>query len=455
MKVAVLGGAGTRVPLLVLGLLRFHQELRTEEVALWDVNNERGPAIERLCRALTRRYQIPLRIHSARTVEEALEGAEFVICSIRVGGAASRIADETIALSHGVLGQETVGPGGWAMALRTIPPVLDYVRTMERVAPHAWLLNFTNPVGIVLQAVVGCGGQRVIGVCDTPREMFELVAKELQVESREAFFDYFGLNHLGWVRRVLVNGRDVLAPAFAQPERLARFYHVPLFEPAFLQELGLLPSEYVYFYYRSREAVEKIRAQATTRGRMVDEQEKELFAQLGSNGDDPEKILPAYENYLVRRDATYFRLETGAAVREQDVEKARRELYERAAGYERIAVDVMRAIRTNQPMVMPVDVANQGSIEELAAEDAVEVPCVIDGNGAHPLAVGTLPAAVRSLFLQVKEYERLTVQAAVEGSAARAAEALAANPLVADRSLAEKMTAEYRAAHRPWLDYLR
>ncbi len=211
----------------------------------------------------------------------------------------------------------------------------------------------------------------------------------------------------------------------------------------------------MYFYYRSREAVEKIRAQATTRGRMVDEQEKALFAQLGSNGDDPEKILPAYENYLVRRDATYFRLETGAAVREQEVEKARRELYERAAGYERIAVDVMRAIRTKQPTVMPVDVANQGSIEELAAEDAVEVPCVIDGNGAHPLAVGTLPAAVRSLFLQVKEYERLTVQAAVEGSAARAAEALAANPLVADRSLAEKMTAEYRAAHRPWLDYLR
>ncbi len=454
MKLAILGGAGTRVPLVVLGLLRFHQELGTEEVALWDVNREREPAIAGICEALTKRYESPLKIRSARSVDEALEGADFVICSIRVGGAAGRIADEQIALKHGTLGQETVGAGGWAMALRTIPPMMDYVRALERLAPQAWLVSFTNPVGIILQAVQAEASQRVIGVCDTPRELFELMARELQVESSRAFFDYLGLNHLGWVRRVLVEGRDVLAPAFAEPERLARFYRVPLFEPSFLRQLGLVPTEYLYFYYRAQHAIEKIRRQGTTRGRMVAEQEKELFAQVGT---DPQTTLTAYENYLGQREGTYFQLETGEsqAVGVEAVERARRELYERAAGYERIAVDVMRAIRTNRPTVMPLDVPNQGSLDELEADDAVEVPCLIDSNGARPLAVGATPPAVRSLVLEVKNYERLTVKAAIEGSMPQAVEALAANPLIHNRTLAQKLAAEYKSAHRPWLDYLR
>lgn len=456
MKVTILGGAGTRVPLVLLGLLRFHKELRTQEVALWDVNRGREPAIARICQALTQRYQISLKVYSTRSAEEAFDGADFVICSIRVGGAAGRIADERIALAHGTLGQETVGAGGWAMALRTIPPMLEYARAMERRAPQAWLVSFTNPVGIILQALLAEGAQRVIGVCDTPRELFEMVAHELQVDSRQAFFDYFGLNHLGWVRRVLVDGRDVLAPVFAEPERLARFYRVPLFEPPFLQRLGLLPTEYLYFYYRAQHAMEKIRQRATTRGRVVAEQEQELFAQLGREKTDAEKVLGVYENYLARREGTYFQLETGESlqVADKEVERTRGELYERAAGYERIAVDVMRAVRANQPTVMPVDVANNGSIDNLEAEDAVEVPCVLDANGARPLAVGAVPAAVRSLLFEVKDYERLTVQAALEGSASRAAEALAANPLIRDRRQAEKLTEEYRAAHRPWLDYL-
>lgn len=456
MKISILGGSGTRVPLVMLGLLRFHDDLDVDELALWDVNREREPLIVQLCEALTRRYQIPIKVRSAGSAEEALEGSRFVLCSIRVGGTAGRITDETIALAEGTLGQETVGAGGWAMALRTIPPMLDYGRLIERVAPEAWLLNFTNPVGIILQAMQVAGIKRVIGVCDTPREMFEGVARELNIQSGSAFFDYFGLNHLGWLRRVVVNGEDRLAPLFTDPARLRRCYHLPLFEPDFLQQLGLLPTEYVYFYYRAQEATEKIQREATTRGRMVAEQEKDLFTQLEREAGNPEKILAAYESYLARRDATYFHLETGESlgVDDREIEAKRSELYERAAGYERIAVDVMRAICTNQPTVMPVDVANQGAIPELEAHDAVEVPCVIDANGARPLAVGRVPEGVRSLLLKVKEYERLTVQAAIEGSAVLAVDSLAANPLIRDRQQAEKLVAAYRAAHQPWLDYL-
>lgn len=456
MKVAVVGGAGTRVPLLVLGLLRFHRELATSEVALWDTKPDRAPAIARICEALTEHYQIPLKVRLARSLEETFDGAGFIICSIRVGGAAGRIADESIALDHGILGQETVGPGGCAMALRTIPPMLEYARLMAQHAPKAWLVSFTNPVGIILQAMVTQGARRVLGVCDTPREMFEVIAHELGVESQRAFFDYFGLNHLGWVRQVLVEGEDVLAPVFDQPERLARFYRAPLFDPAFLQELRLVPTEYVYFYYRAQDALEKIRRQGTTRGRMVAQQEEELFARVGDE-TDPEKTLRAYEDYLARRDSTYFQLEAGESlqVQQEELDHMRKKLYQRAAGYERIAVDVMRAIRGHQPTVMPLDLANQGSVDGLEAQDAVEVPCVVDANGARPLAVGAVPAAVQKLFFGVKEYERLTVQAALEGSLAKAVDALAANPLVPDRECARSLAEKYRAAHQPWLDYLR
>jgi 6-phospho-beta-glucosidase len=454
MKVALVGGAGTRVPLVVVGLVRFHEELRTSELALWDPDQRRLALIARLCEAMTKRYQVPLRITPARSSEQALENADFVLASIRVGGSAGRVVDENVAFRHGTLGQETVGAGGWAMALRSIPPMLGYAQQMQQLAPRAWLLNFTNPVGIVMQALLAAGCHRVIGVCDTPRELFETVAAELGIESRLTFFDYFGLNHLGWVRRVLVGGEDRLAPAFADPDRLARFYHVPLFEPAFLQELKLLPTEYLYFYYQAKKAVEKIRSHQITRGQQVEQQETELFRVLAAEGGKPERLLDAYDQYLARRNATYFHLETGQAVREEAVEQARRELYDRAAGYERIAVDVMRAIRNHKPTTMPVDVANHGSMDGLDELDAVEVPCLIDGNGARPLATGPVPQAVHSLLHETKHYERLTAQGALEGSAAKAIEGLAANPLIRSRSLAERLASDYRRAHRPWSDYL-
>jgi 6-phospho-beta-glucosidase len=339
------------------------------------------------------------------------------------------------------------------MALRSIPAMLEYVRLAERRAPRAWLLNFTNPVGIVSQALLAAGARRVIGVCDTPREMFEAVARQLALESRNCFFDYFGLNHLGWLRRVLIGGEDQLPRLLAEPEHLAAVYHVPLFDSAFLVKLRMLPTEYVYFYLNAAEAVAKLKQAGSTRGEMVREQERMLFQTLAGEGSDA-KILAAYDNYLTARNATYFALETGARVGEEELEHARRDLYEKAAGYERIAVDVIRAIAGHMPAMFPVNVANNGSIDGLSPEDAVEVPCVIDGNGARPLAVGEVPASVRSLFFQVKEYERLTAQAALGGSAALAEKALAANPLVNDKAKAGELARAYRQAHRHWLDYL-
>jgi 6-phospho-beta-glucosidase len=454
LKITLLGGAGVRVPLVVTGLLRAYRDLRVDELALWDVNPQRQRVIARLCETMVERAGVPLRIRPAPSADAAIADADFIIASIRVGGAAARIADERIALAHGVLGQETVGAGGWAMALRSIPATLEFVRLQERLAPRSWLLNFTNPVGIVLQALVAAGARRVIGICDTPRELFENAAAQLGIDFNAAFFDYFGLNHLGWVRQILLNNEDHLPRLLAQPEKVAHLYHVPLFDPQELAELRLLPTEYVYFYLHPEAALARLRQAGTTRGESVAAQEQELMSTLAASDADAAAMLRLYEDYLARRNATYFRLETGSAPSAQELEQARRDLYSKAAGYDRIAVDVMRAIRGNTAATFPLDVMNNGALSDLDAADAVELPCVVDAAGARPLPAGAVPESVRPLLLQVKEYERLTAQAALSGSLTQAIEGLARNPLVSNRATAEALAREYQAAHRPWLDYL-
>jgi 6-phospho-beta-glucosidase len=455
MKLAILGGAGARVPLVLVGLLRMRNEFRMDEVVLWDIDGERQQMISRVSAAIIERFDGSLKVRTGHSLEDTLEGADFIIASVRVGGIQSRVLDEQIALAAGVLGQETVGPGGWAMALRTIPVVLEYAQAAEKIAPKAWLLNFSNPVGIVQQALLAAGIRRTIGVCDTPREMFEATAAQLGISSQRVFFDYLGLNHLGWLRSVYVDGVDCLPQLLRSPERLSHIYHVPLFTPDYLQELGLLPTEYVYFYVNANRTVEKLKRTSKTRGQMVAEQEKELFEQIAAAGNNGSKTAAAYDNFLASRNATYFQLETGTEVGEQKLETARKELYEKSAGYERIAVDVMKAIAGNRPAVFPVDVANNGAMDDLDLHDAVEVPCVIDSNGPRPLAVGSVPARVRPLFQQVKDYERLTARAALEGSATLAITGLATNPLVPNRLVAEQLGARYLASHAPYLRYLK
>lgn len=456
MKITIIGGAGARVPLVTHGLLRFREDLPVDELALWDIDEERRKTIARISLAMADRLGAAIRVSTPGSVEEALSGATFVISSIRVGGMKGRILDETIAFEHGTLGQETVGAGGFCLALRTIPPLLDYVRQVSRLAPRAWLLNFTNPVGIVSQAMIQSGASsRVIGICDTPREQFEMLAHSLGVDLDEAFFDYFGLNHLGWIRRIVVDGRDRMKELLDSPEKLSRTYRIPLFEAEFLRELGLFPTEYLYYYYRTGRACESTASGQTTRGQLIQGLEDDLMATVAANPASSDKIAAAYDEYLARRNATYMSVETGEEIDAASIERSRKSLYNQAAGYERIAIEVMRAIRQDASTVMPVDVSNAGAIDELEDDDSVEVPCSIDSNGAHPLATGKPPPSIRKLLFQVKQYERLTARAALEGSAALAEEALASNPLIEKRNQARAILDDYRAAHGPFLDYLK
>ncbi len=455
MKLTIIGGAGVRVPLLTNGLLRRDSNLAVEELSLFDVDHERAETVARIAEAMARRLGRNLRVTRPQGLDEALEGSSFVISSIRPGGIAGRIVDERVALQAGVPGQETVGPGGWALALRTIPDLVDYALRIREIAPRAWMINFTNPVGIMAEAFVREGlSDRCIGVCDTPREQFAHVSDALGIAMETAHFDYVGLNHLGWIRSILVDGNDVLEGLLASDEALERAYPVPLFPKPFLRRLGMLPTEYLYYYYSPGPAVRKTLAAEKTRGALIMELTDGLMRDVLQAGADERRILAAYDSYLARRNASYMAIETGSPMDDSRVEAARETLYQGAAGYERIALDVMEAIHNDEIRVMPVDVANNGAISDFEWETAVEVPCIIDANGARPLATGRLPRQIRDLVLRVKEYERLTVEAAWHGSASLALEALAVNPMVPTLDLAEALFHRYRAAHSPWLDYL-
>ena len=455
MKLAIIGGAGVRVPLVTNGLFREETGVTVDELSLFDTNTERAATIARISEAMARRAGGKLRVSLPRSLDDALEGCSFVVSSIRVGGINGRIRDERIALEHGLPGQETVGPGGFALALRTIPVLVDYGRRVAEHAPQAWMINFTNPVGIMAEAFIREGiSARCIGVCDTPREQFLHVAEALGIPLEAAYFDYVGLNHLGWIRAVLVQGRDVLQDLMASDEALDRAYPLRLFSKSFLRTLRLLPTEYLFYYYSTREAFRRTAESGNTRGGLIRELEGKLMQSVSEAGQDERRILAAYDLYLAGRNASYMAIETGGSLEAGGVDEARANLYQSAAGYERIALDVIGAVHNNQARVMPVDVANQGAIQDLDSATAVEVPCAIDANGARPLAAGRLPDQIRDLFFQVKEFERITVDAALRGSRSLAIDALSANPLVERRELAEKLVLEYQAAHAPWLDRL-
>ena len=425
MKIAVIGGAGVRVPLLVNGLAS--AGLGIEEFALYDPNLERLAVIA----GLARRRSGSARVTTHASSTPAIDGASFVITSIRAGGMEARIRDERAALDLGFVGQETVGPGGFAMAVRTIPPLLDYARQVRRFAPDAWIVNFTNPAGLVTQALTADTGPRVVGICDTPTEVFQEVAHALGARADECRFDYVGLNHLGFIREVYWRGTPQLHTLWDNERALAAVYRTPLFPPARLRELRLLPTEYVFYYESPERAIANLRAAGDTRGAVIARLTRELFADLARGEPDP---VARYERYLADRSAGYMQLESGGLDG-----PAAPAPWAHLTGYDKIAVDTIQAMVRHSNAVIPLNVVNHGNIPDLEDDDVIEAPCVVNANGPAAMHVGALPPQVRDLVMQVKGFERATIAAVRTGTRAALADALALNPLVPDRAAAARL----------------
>lgn len=450
-KVCIIGGGGVRTPLLIHGLLQSQQLLKISEVVLYDVGHERADVMAALGREMAGKLGVEIRISTTASLEAAVEGSCFVLSSVRVGGMAARARDERTAIENGLAGQETTGPGGLAMALRTVPIVLAHARVVERLAPQAWYINFTNPAGLITQALNQHTSLRIVGICDTPAELFHRIAQVLGATLAETQCEYAGLNHLGWVRRVTVRGEDVTAQLLRNPQSLRQLYHANLFDPLLIQTLQLIPSEYLFFYYSQRKAYRNQLRAGASRGEELLQMNKDLFAQLQSQA--PREALNTYRNYLMQRNSSYMQLEAEAgSAFSKDREES--DPFETATGYHRIALEVMGGLLSDEPKQVVVNVRNHGSIGDLGAEDVVEVPCKISRAGVAPLPTGRLPESVRGLVLAVKAYERTAIRAAVEKSWPLAQLAMLEYPLIGQWEIAEDLRKILAASDPEFLGYL-
>jgi len=435
VKIALLGGGGFRVPMIYGALLARAARLELEEVALYDVDEWRLAQIASVLEGLEQERDSELSFRSTTRLDEALDGADFVFCAIRVGRLEGRVVDERVPLDEGVVGQETTGPGGLCFALRTVPVMVELARRVAERAPQAWFVNFTNPAGLVTEAIRAVLGDRTVGICDSPAGLCRRVAAALDRRPEELWFDYFGLNHLGWLRGVHDGRRDLLPELLADDDRLATFEEGRLFGGDWLRALGMIPNEYLFFYYFASDTVGALRSGLQSRAEFLLRQQATFY---GENGRAPAAALAAWRAVRREREQTYFaEAHAAAGISSPDDD------HEDAGGYEGEAVAVVEAIALNERRVLILDTANRSSLPFLDADAVVEVPCVVGSAGAHPVAVGDVPGHARALIESIKDVERMTISAALNRSRELAVKALALHPLVPSVNTARRIFDAY------------
>jgi 6-phospho-beta-glucosidase len=474
MKLTILGGGGVRMPAFVRSVLTGGAH-HFDEICLLEPDQGRRDTTGRLAVEIAAALGRPGTVTVTPDTGQAMTGADFVFSALRVGGDRGRVIDEQVALQRGVVGQETTGPGGFAMAMRTIPVVLSYCELLHKHAPEATLINFTNPAGLITQAIADQGLVRAVGVCDTPGGTAEHLATflrgggpaddgSLRDNPVPSMFGYSGLNHLGWITSAEVDGRDRMGELLDRFEELQAYDHrFAAFDPALVRRVGAVPTEYVFYYYDPERYLRGVAAAGASRGQDILRLNEEMLAAVGKAfaDGDVHDAWAAYSQLLgVRRD-TYMRTDMQGASG-QDQARARQAARDRPAldstgigGYEGLALRVIDGLTGKQPARVIVNVPNAGgSIAALDASDVVEVPSQVTPAGLAPVPVPDLPRPARALVEQVKEYERAAVLAAMTGDAELAAVALALHPLVPGTTVARELLTAYREQHGQYLAYL-
>ncbi|MBT2522987.1 6-phospho-beta-glucosidase [Arthrobacter sp. ISL-28] len=492
MRLMIAGGGGFRVPLVYRALCSGPYAGLVRELVLFDLDPGRLAAISAVLRSMARSMgqgsseagsletgsapdgsaavgQPPV-VTATTSLPEALTGTDVVFAAIRPGGTAGRIADERVAQDLGLLGQETTGAGGISYALRSIPAMLELAREMRTHCPDAWLVNFTNPAGMITEALLPVLGRKVIGICDSASALVHRAARAAGFPLPAGKLDgvgYYGLNHLGWLYRLESGGRDRLPDLLGDAGALAGFEEGRLFPQAFLQELGVLPNEYLFYYYETARAAAAMRGMDSTRGESIHGQQSELYPRLAAAGDAAFELWEAArrsreEGYLAEARAGGEARDAGDLA---------------GGGYEQVALAVMRALTTpglagsgdagageagdgTQLILNTQNTAVSGpggsegggeggsepAIPGLPADAVVEVPCTVTSTGAEPIPQARPAEPQLSLMQHVKRVELLTVRAASLGDRGAALEAFAEHPLVGSEELAGQLLAGYEAA---------
>jgi 6-phospho-beta-glucosidase len=440
-KIALIGGGGVRSPLVVFGVNEAAEALGASDMVLYDPDPARLALMVDLGQAIVRRFGGDLRLRGAQRMEDAIEGADFVLNSIRIGGITGRAADERAAIEHGYPGQETTGPAGVAMGLRTVPIAIQQARLVERLSPEAWLVNFTNPAGLITQAVSDHSKARIVGICDTPTELFHNIARALGEPFEDVECDYVGLNHLGWVRGVRVRGEERIDTLLDSDDLLRSLYLAPLFDARMIRTLRLIPTEYLFFYYERRRALFNQRRQGGSRGAEIHQLNEALFEALRGRlaAGEGDAAVDLYAAYLNQRSGSYMKLEAeGGSAFDAGV-SLDLDPFRVATGYHRIAIDVMSALTGARPAPIVVNTRSQGAVPDMPPGDVVETLCDISADGVVPRPIGPLPDAVAGLVRSVKAYERAAIAAALDGERLVARKAMLIHPAIGEWSPTEDL----------------
>jgi 6-phospho-beta-glucosidase len=403
LKIAVIGAGSSYTPELFTDIANESKRLDVEQVVLMDINAERADFIAGVSEKLVSRLGLEIKVKGTHRLEEALPGADFIISQIRAGGLAARIRDEKHPMELGMVGNETTGAGGFVCGLRTVTASLELARSIERLAPNAWVLNLSNPAGIVTEAFLKHTPLHVLGFCNIPINTTYALADVLNVPPSRLRLDSFGLNHLSWVRGAYVDGEEKLQPLIANTsDRNSVLYQRGIvddfMEPDFLRSLALIPSWYVRYFYFPDWVLEEDLREAQTKGELDILAEERLKAILSTQGynDEASSILAS----------------------------------KGGAQYYLPVLEAMHAIVDDSGDEIVADVRNGDAMPDLPPDACVEVPARIYRDRVEPIPVGPLPLSVRGLVQTVKAYEELTIQAAISGDRQIAIEALMANPLV-------------------------
>ncbi|MGO1044427.1 6-phospho-beta-glucosidase [Clostridioides difficile] len=427
LKIVTIGGGSSYTPELVEGFINRYEELPVKELWLVDIEDgkEKLEIVGNLAKRMVKKAGIDMKINLTLDRREALKDADFVTTQLRVGLLDARIKDETIPLSHGVMGQETNGAGGLFKALRTIPVIFDIIKDVEELCPNAWMVNFTNPTGIITEAVFKYTNfKKYIGLCNVPIHLKNDVAKLFNVESDRISMDFAGLNHMVYGLNVALDGEDVTKKAidkFVKADISMQNIKAIDFNADFIKSLGAIPCPYHRYYYKTKEMLEDELIEfkeGKARGQVVKELEEQLFELYK---DEKLDIKPPQ---LEKRGGAY---------------------------YSDAACNLISSIYNDKKDIQVVNTLNNGAIRDFKDEHAVEVSSVITKNGPRPLSIGYLPDSVHGLVSQIKSFEVLAAKAAVYGDYDSALLALCINPLIPSDDLAKTILDEMLEAHKDYL----
>lgn len=444
MKLTILGAASPRFPLLLHSLLK-REDIQIDELSLYDIDAEKLCLInESIIAELQENIPPSFTIRVAHTLIEAVEGSDYIFSSIRVGGQSSRIIDESAPLEFGQIGQETVGVGGFFLALRTIPVVLQQIEVIRKYAPNAWVINFTNPSGLVTQAVKSIAGfEKIIGICDAPELIATHVATIYGCSDDEVALKYFGLNHLGWVYSVEVGGLQML-PDLIQ-NHLDEFIALEPFYAGMkdhMVQTGLIPNEYLYYYQHASAVLANQKGASQGRAQSIKALDDWLYGSLRANKGS---AIELYNTYIDKRNGTYMKMESGY---ERNISHRFSLLdMDNSKGYDAIALNVLSSLQNGKGDTLILNIANDKTCPALEDGDIVEVSSsLVDGRFSGIAGCPLLCEEAWSLIIQMKRYERQVVKAIREKSEKEAVKALSLHPLV-EEGQASLLFSAMKGAH--------